>query len=128
MDNNENSNIDFYSKLVRKNGSRVQINKCTEELVELLDVLIKSQTKPGELSIEKLKEKVVTEMSHVLMTFESLKIVFNISEEDIEKEIELKKKLLNWNEGDKIAKDKNVVSKNENIAKDKKFDGQDDFA
>ena len=128
MDNNENSNIDFYSKLVRKNGAKVQIDKCTEELVELLDVLIKSQTKPGELSIEKLRERVVTEISHVLMTFESLKIVFNISKEDIEKEILLKIKLLNWNECDKVAKDKNVVSKNDDVAKDKNFEDQSDFA
>lgn len=121
------NNIDFYSKLVNKNGAKVQINKCTEELVELLEVLIKSQTKPNDLSIEKLREKVITEMSHVIMTFESLKIVFNISEEDIEKEILLKIKLLNWNEGNKVAKDKNVVSKND-VAKDKNFEDQSDFA
>ena len=83
----DENNIDFYSKLVNKNGAKVQIDKCTEELVELLEVLIKSQTKPNDLSIEKLREKVITEMSHVIMTFESLKIVFNISEEDIEREI-----------------------------------------
>ena len=122
------NNIDFYSKLVNKNGAKVQINKCTEELVELLEVLIKSQTKPNDLPIEKLREKVITEMSHVIMTFESLKIVFNISEEDIEKEILLKIKLLNWNEGNKVAKDKNVVSKNDDVAKDKNFEDQSDFA
>lgn len=124
----DENNIDFYSKLVNKNGAKVQINKCTEELVELLEVLIKSQTKPNDLSIEKLREKVITEMSHVIMTFESLKIVFNISEEDIEKEILLKIKLLNWNEGNKVAKDKNVVSKNDDVAKDKNFEDQSDFA
>lgn len=122
----DENNIDFYSKLVNKNGAKVQINKCTEELVELLEVLIKSQTKPNDLSIEKLREKVITEMSHVIMTFESLKIVFNISEEDIEKEILLKIKLLNWDEV-KVAKDKNVVSKND-VAKDKNFEDQSDFA
>ena len=67
-------------------------------------------------------------MSHVIMTFESLKIVFNISEEDIEREILLKIKLLNWNEGNKVAKDKNVVSKNDDVAKDKNFEDQSDFA
>jgi hypothetical protein len=123
---NEN-NIDFYSRLVNKNGAKVQIDKCTEELVELLEVLIKSQTKPNDLPIEKLRERVITEMSHVLMTFESLKIVFNISEEDIEKEILLKIKLLNWDEV-KVAKDKNVVSKNDDVAKDKNFEDQSDFA
>jgi len=121
------NNIDFYSKLVNKNGAKVQIDKCTEELVELLEVLIKSQTKPNDLSIEKLRERVITEMSHTLMTFESLKIVFNISEEDIEKEILLKIKLLNWDEV-KVAKDKNVVSKNDDVAKDKNFEDQSDFA
>jgi hypothetical protein len=125
MVDNEN-NIDFYSRLVNKNGAKVQIDKCTEELVELLEVLIKSQTK-NDLPIEKLREKVITEMSHVLMTFESLKIVFNISEEDIEKEILLKIKLLNWDEV-KVAKDKNVVSKNDDVAKDKNFEDQSDFA
>jgi len=124
----DENNIDFYSKLVNKNGAKVQIDKCTEELVELLEVLIKSQTKPNDLSIEKLREKVITEMSHVIMTFESLKIVFNISEEDIEREILLKIKLLNWNEGNKVAKDKNVVSKNDDVAKDKNFEDQSDFA
>ena len=124
----DENNIDFYSKLVNKNGAKVQIEKCTEELVELLEVLIKSQTKPNDLSIEKLREKVITEMSHVIMTFESLKIVFNISEEDIEREILLKIKLLNWNEGNKVAKDKNVVSKNDDVAKDKNFEDQSDFA
>ena len=123
---------DFFKWLVTKNGTEAQAKKTLEELNELSDVIIKSLTKPNdeEFNGVKLREKVVTEMAHVLMTFESLKIIFDIDEAELEKEILLKMKLIGWNESNKNVS-KNIVSNedkvNENVAKEK-FEGQDDFA
>ena len=107
----------FYEKLIKNNGVSTQMMKALEEITELSEVIVKHYTKPEEFSGDNLRELIVKEMSHCLMTFESLKVIFNISKDEIEKEINLKKKLIGWNN----------KSGNDDVA-NKNFEDQEDFA
>lgn len=90
---------EFYKKLVNQNGKDMQMLKTLEEMNELSNVIIESFTKK-DINIDNkdkiLRDKIVEEMSHVLMTFKSLEAIFNISDDEIEEHIEFKKKLIKW--------------------------------
>ena len=83
---------EFYKKLVELMGNEIQKKKCLEELIELSQVIIQDINK--DLNKIFIRNKVVEEMSHVLMTFQSLKEVYNINDKDLLFEINYKKGLL----------------------------------
>jgi uncharacterized protein YehS (DUF1456 family) len=67
-----------------------------EELIELLELLIKTQTKEVYFPQKILEHLVMKEIAHVYMILRSLRIVFNVKNEDIIKEIKHKEiKLIN---------------------------------
>jgi uncharacterized protein YehS (DUF1456 family) len=85
-----------YKKLVEQVGKEGQIKKSMEELIELLELLIKTQTKEVYFPQKILENLVMKEIAHVYMVLRSLRIVFNIKDEDIIKEIKHKEnKLIN---------------------------------
>jgi uncharacterized protein YehS (DUF1456 family) len=85
-----------YKKLVEQVGKEGQIKKSMEELIELLELLIKTQTKVVYFPQKILENLVMQEIAHVYMVIRSLRIVFNIKDEDIIKEIKHKEtKLIN---------------------------------
>lgn len=90
-----------YKKLVEIMGHEKQLDKCLEEVIEFLEVLIKLKTKN-----KFNKNKMIEEMAHVYMVFRSLKIMFNISENDIQNEILWKERLL-MNRYPELINDKN---------------------
>jgi len=82
----------FYQNLVNFFGDEYQIKKSIEELLELslnLTMIISKN-----LDNNKERIGIIEEMAHVLMVFESLKIVFDIKENELIKEIESKKEIL----------------------------------
>jgi len=82
----------FYQNIVNFFGNEHQIKKSIEELLELslnLTMIISKN-----LDNNKERIGIIEEMAHVLMVFESLKIVFNIKENELNKEIESKKEIL----------------------------------
>lgn len=83
---------EFYKKLVEIMGNEIQKKKCLEELIELSHVIIQDINK--NLSKLIIRDKVIEEMSHVLMTFQSLKEVYNINDKDLKFEINYKKNIL----------------------------------
>jgi hypothetical protein len=83
---------EFYKKLVKLMGTNIQKKKCLEELIELSQVIIQDINK--DLNKIFIRNKVIEEMSHVLMTFQSLKEVYNINDKDLLFEINYKKDLL----------------------------------
>jgi len=83
---------EFYKKLVGLMGNEIQKKKCLEELIELSQVIIQDINK--DLNKIFIRNKVIEEMSHVLMTFQSLKEVYNINDKDLLFEINYKKDLL----------------------------------
>jgi hypothetical protein len=83
---------EFYKKLVELMGNEIQKKKCLEELIELSQVIIQDINK--DLNKIFIRNKVIEEMSHVLMTFQSLKEVYNINDKDLLFEINYKKDLL----------------------------------
>lgn len=83
---------EFYKKLVKLMGNEIQKKKCLEELIELSQVIIQDINK--DLNKIFIRNKVIEEMSHVLMTFQSLKEVYNINDKDLLFEINYKKDLL----------------------------------
>jgi len=83
---------EFYKKLVELMGTNIQKKKCLEELIELSQVIIQDINK--DLNKIFIRNKVIEEMSHVLMTFQSLKEVYNINDKDLLFEINYKKDLL----------------------------------
>jgi len=87
---------EFYKKLVEYKGVETQIIKSIEEMAELTQVLCFTSTKLEQYTDKQLREKVIEEMAHVLMTFESLKVIFKIDNESIKKEIKLKEKLITF--------------------------------
>jgi uncharacterized protein YehS (DUF1456 family) len=85
-----------YKKLVEQVGKEGQIKKSMEEFIELLELLIKTQTKEVYFPQKILENLVMQEIAHVYMVIRSLRIVFNIKDEDIIKEIKHKEiKLIN---------------------------------
>jgi len=85
-----------YKKLVKQVGKEDQIKKSMEELIELLELLIKTQTKVVYFPQKILENLVMQEIAHVYMVLRSLRIVFNINDKDIIKEIKHKEiKLIN---------------------------------
>ena len=83
-----------YKKLVEQVGKEGQIKKSMEELIELLELLIKTQTKEVYFPQKILKNLVMQEIAHVYMVIRSLRIVFNIEDKDIIKEIKHKETTL----------------------------------
>lgn len=83
----------FYDNLIGFFGNEYQIKKSLEEISELMILLTKSLTKT-EIDPKLLQKEITTEMAHVLMTFESLKIAFKINENDLKNEIKFKKNIL----------------------------------
>jgi len=85
-----------YKKLVEQVGKEGQIKKSMEELIELLELLIKTQTKEVYFPQKILENLVMQEIAHVYMVLRSLRIVFNVEDKDIIKEIKHKEtKLIN---------------------------------
>lgn len=85
-----------YKKLVEQVGKEDQIKKSMEELIELLELLIKTQTKEVYFPQKILENLIMQEIAHVYMVLRSLRIVFNIKDKDIIKEIKHKEtKLIN---------------------------------
>jgi uncharacterized protein YehS (DUF1456 family) len=85
-----------YKKLVEQVKKEGQIKKSMEELIELLELLIKTQTKEVYFPQKILENLVMQEIAHVYMVLRSLRIVFNIKDKDIIKEIKHKEtKLIN---------------------------------
>jgi hypothetical protein len=87
-----NNDREFYKKLVELMGNEIQKKKCLEELIELSQVIIQDINK--DLDKTYIRKKITEEMSHVLMTFQSLKEVYNINDKDLLFEINYKKGLL----------------------------------
>lgn len=84
-----------YKKLVEIIGSDGQIKKTLEEILELAGNLIKTQTKEfTEEERIKIIKDIIMETAHVQMVLKSLKIVFNMKESDINKEIHKKENIL----------------------------------
>lgn len=84
-----------YKKLVEIIGSDGQIKKTLEEILELAGNLIKTQTKEfTEEERIKIIKDITMETAHVQMVLKSLKIVFNMNESDINKEIHKKENIL----------------------------------
>lgn len=83
-------NNEFYKELVSKFGNKNQLLKVVEECSELMQPLLQIITRKKEDDKNFKREIIVEEMCDVLMTFESLKIIYNISNEEIENYIKFK--------------------------------------
>lgn len=83
-------NKEFYKKLVNKFGNDGQILKCVEELSELIEPLVHVLTRKEFNNQNYERANIIIEMCDVLMTFESLKIIYSISEEEIQNYIKYK--------------------------------------
>lgn len=81
--------MNFYERLLNKFGGSKQILKCIEEMNELTQVLLWELNDKGKQP-KFIREKVIEEMSDVLMTFESLKLIYNISDKEIQDQINFK--------------------------------------
>lgn len=83
-------NNEFYKELVSKFGNKNQLLKVVEECSELMQPLLQIITRKKENNKNFKREIIIEEMCDVLMTFESLKIIYNISNEEIENYIKFK--------------------------------------
>lgn len=81
--------IKFCRKAVDKFGKNTQSLKVIEELLELQTVLI-WDIGSKEKNRLFIREKVIEEMSDILMTFESLKIIYDISDQELRDQISWK--------------------------------------
>ena len=71
---------DFYNEIIDRLGERNQITKCVEELSELQQVLCKLlPTVDGGVN----KDKVIEEIADVEIMLNQVKIILEISEEEI---------------------------------------------
>lgn len=80
--------MNFYERLLNKFGGSKQILKTIEEMNELTQVLLWELNNKDKN--KNIREKVLEEMSDVLMTFESLKLIYNISDKEIQDQINFK--------------------------------------
>ena len=72
---------DFYNKIIEKFGENNQVLKCVEELNELAQVLCKlNSADTGGVTLD----KVIEEIADVEIMLNQVKIILNISENDIE--------------------------------------------
>lgn len=70
---------DFYNEIIDKLGERNQITKCVEELSELQQVLCKLLSADGGVN----KDKAIEEIADVEIMLNQIKIILEISEEEI---------------------------------------------
>ena len=70
---------DFYNEIIDRLGERNQITKCVEELSELQQVLCKLLSADGGVN----KDKVIEEIADVEIMLNQIKIILEISEEEI---------------------------------------------
>lgn len=70
---------DFYNEIIDRLGERNQVTKCVEELSELQQVLCKLLSDDGGVN----KDKVIEEIADVEIMLNQVKIILEISEEEI---------------------------------------------
>ena len=70
---------DFYNEIIDRLGERNQITKCVEELSELQQVLCKLLSADCGVN----KDKVIEEIADVEIMLNQIKIILEISEEEI---------------------------------------------
>jgi hypothetical protein len=92
-------NNSVYAKVVEQYGHKEQKKKSRQELQELINELTESIVSPNEIVDAAC---IITEMADVLNMFESLKLMFGISNEDLHDIMEIKMK---WTL-DRIQKEK----------------------
>lgn len=86
-------NKDFYKKLVDRFGNHHQILKTIEELHELTSVLLHVLTSNEYNNKNYQRGNIVEEMCDILMTFESIKKIYGISDNEISNYINYKEKV-----------------------------------
>ena len=78
-------NIDIMKSAINKYGEILQIIKTIEELSELQKELCKYINTP-----ERNRTQIIDEMSDVLIMLKQIRLIFDISEEELKKQIQYK--------------------------------------
>lgn len=81
-----NAQIKILENAINKYGSRFQEDICIEEMGELIQAIVKYRRHQN----SKRKNNIIEEMADVTICLEYLKLIHNISDEDINKMIEYK--------------------------------------
>lgn len=81
--------LKIFNKCIEKRGKEVQSRQAMEECAELIQAINKCLRYPKNNMIQ---EDLIGEIADVLIMIYQLKVMFNISEEDIAYMIELKAK------------------------------------